>query len=67
MERRIQKGVSTEAEAAEVHPLKYGTHVRTARNAQPPSSIPYTLTARAKHTRHAAEAQGKNHGGDIKG
>jgi len=61
MKRRVWKGkrVSTEVEEAEFCALRYKTHVCVACNTQPTSSIPYILTAIAKHTRHADKAKGK--------
>lgn len=51
MTRQVWKGkhVSTKEEAAEASPLKYKTHVCMACNTQPTSSVPYVLTAIAKH------------------
>lgn len=51
MKRQIQKGkhVSTEEDKEEVSPFKHNTHICTACNTQPTSSIPYILTAIAKH------------------
>lgn len=61
MKRHVWKGkhVSTKEGEAQVFPLQYKTHVCMACNTQPTSSIPYILTAIAKHTRHADKAKGK--------
>lgn len=60
MERNIWrcKHVSTNKEEAEVFPLQYNTRICIACNTQPTSSLPYILTAIAKH-KACGQSKGK--------